>query len=154
VDEIIKPNITLFAPDDTAFENVLMNSSSVLTTLLNYQTASRFYAFQDLMSLRAGDRIPTVTPGISILVVTVNGLNYRLDDAFVVAPDLYTNGTVVVAVHGVSAIFSTRQYSDTGTGTSASSYRRRRCSSSSRTCFDFPDDSPRHSSFFFINSRH
>ncbi len=110
VDEIIKPNITLFAPDDTAFENVLMNSSSVLTTLLNYQTASRFYAFQDLMSLRAGDRIPTVTPGISILVVTVNGLNYRLDDAFVVAPDLYTNGTVVVAVHGVSAIFSTRQY--------------------------------------------
>jgi hypothetical protein len=110
VDEIIKPDITLFAPDDTAFENVLMNSSSVLTTLLNYQTASRFYAFQDLMSLRAGDRIPTVTPGISILVVTVNGLNYRLDDAFIVAPDLYTNGTVVVAVHGVSAIFSTRQY--------------------------------------------
>lgn len=110
VDEIIKPDITLFAPDDTAFENVLMNSSSVLTTLLNYQTASRFYAFQDLMSLRAGDRIPTVTPGISILVVSVNGLNYRLDDAFVVAPDLYTNGTVVVAVHGVSAIFSTRQY--------------------------------------------
>lgn len=110
VDEIIKPDITLFAPDDTAFENVLMNSSSVLTTLLNYQTASRFYSFQDLMSLRAGDRIPTVTPGISILVVSVNGLNYRLDDAFVVAPDLYTNGTVVVAVHGVSAIFSTRQY--------------------------------------------
>jgi hypothetical protein len=110
VEEFIKPDITLFAPDDTAFENVLMNSSSVLTTLLNYQTASRFYAFQDLMSLRAGDRIPTVTPGISILVVSVNGLNYRLDDAFVVAPDLYTNGTLVVAVHGVSAIFSTRQY--------------------------------------------
>lgn len=104
----IKPDITLFAPSDNAFTDVALNSTSVLTTLLNYQTASGTYDFQNLLGLSVGYRIPTVTPEISIVVKDPASVNYQLDNAFITNPDIYNNGSVVV--HGVDAIFFTRLY--------------------------------------------
>jgi uncharacterized surface protein with fasciclin (FAS1) repeats len=104
----IKPSITLFAPEDSAFQGVPLNSSAAVTTLLNYHTAGGILTFQQLLSLAQGHRIQTVTTGISIVVVNNQTANYQLDNAHIIRPNLYNDGSVVV--HGVDAIFDTRFY--------------------------------------------
>ncbi|CAK9232625.1 unnamed protein product [Sphagnum troendelagicum] len=104
----IKPSITLFAPEDSAFQGVPLNSSAAVTTLLNYHTAAGILTFQQLLTLAQGHRIQTVTTGISIVVVNNQTANYQLDNAHIVRANLYNDGSVVV--HGVDAIFDTRFY--------------------------------------------
>jgi uncharacterized surface protein with fasciclin (FAS1) repeats len=104
----IKPSITLFAPQDSAFQGVPLNSSAAVTTLLNYHTAAGTLPFQQLLALPEGHRIQTVTTGISIVVVNNQTANYQLDNALIVRPNLYNDGSVVV--HGVDALFDTRFY--------------------------------------------
>ncbi|CAM6059422.1 unnamed protein product [Sphagnum tenellum] len=104
----IKPSITLFAPEDNAFQGVPLNSSAAVTTLLNYHTAAGILTFQQLLTLAQGHRIQTVTTGISIVVVNNQTANYQLDNAHIIRPNLYNDGSVVV--HGMDAIFDTRFY--------------------------------------------
>ncbi len=104
----IKPSITLFAPEDSAFQGVPLNSSAAVSTLLNYHTAAGILTFQQLLTLAEGHRIQTVTTGISIVVVNNQASNYQVDNAHVTRPNLYNDGSVVV--HGVDAIFDTRFY--------------------------------------------
>ncbi|CAM6032942.1 unnamed protein product [Sphagnum compactum] len=104
----IKPSITLFAPEDSAFQGVPLNSSAEVATLLNYQTATGVLTIPQLLAFAQGHRIQTVTTGISIVVVNNQSANYQLDNAHIARPNLYNDGSVVV--HGVDAIFDTRFY--------------------------------------------
>ncbi|CAK9236782.1 unnamed protein product [Sphagnum troendelagicum] len=108
IDQVIQPGTTFFAPDDVVSAGLPYNSSGDMMQLLSYHTANQSYTFQDLLGLKVGDRIATVSPGISILVESVGQNDYQLDNAILVNPDLYTNNSV--AVHGINAIFFTQFY--------------------------------------------
>jgi hypothetical protein len=108
IDQVIQPGTTFFAPDDVVSAGLPYNSSGDMMQLLSYHTANQSYTFQDLLGLKVGDRIATVSPGISILVESVGQNDYQLDNAIIVNPDLYTNNSV--AVHGINAIFFTQFY--------------------------------------------
>lgn len=108
IDQVIQPGTTFFAPDDVVSAGLPYNSSGDMMQLLSYHTANQSYTFQDLLGLKVGDRIPTISPGISILVESVGQNDYQLDNAIIVNPDLYTNNSV--AVHGINAIFFTQFY--------------------------------------------
>ncbi len=108
IDQVIQPGTTFFAPDDAVSAGLPYNSSADMTQLLNYHTANQSYTFQDLLGLKVGDRIATVVTGISIVVQSVGQNDFKLDNAIIVNPDLYTNNSV--AVHGISAIFLTQFY--------------------------------------------
>ncbi len=108
IDQVIQPGTTFFAPDDVVSAGLPYNSSGDMMQLLSYHTANQSYTFQDLLGLKVGDRIATISPGISILVESVGQNDYQLDNAIIVNPDLYTNNSV--AVHGINAIFFTQFY--------------------------------------------
>ncbi|CAK9882613.1 unnamed protein product [Sphagnum jensenii] len=108
IDQVIQPGTTFFAPDDVVSAGLPYNSSGDMMQLLSYHTANQSYTFQDLLGLKVGDRIATVSPGISILVESIGQNDYQLDNAIIVSPDLYTNNSV--AVHGINAIFFTQFY--------------------------------------------
>lgn len=107
-DDIIKPGITLFAPEDAAFNGMPMNSSSLLTTTLNYHIASKVYTYQELQNLTLNTTIPTAAPGVNIVVTSVVKGGFKLDNAGIANPDLYSDGQV--AVQGINAVFDTAKY--------------------------------------------
>lgn len=105
---IIKPGITLFAPDDAAFNGVNMNSSLIVTTTLDYHVATSVYSYQQLSSLPLNSTIHTAAPNVVILVTSTGSNGFRLDDVAISDPDLYSDGQV--SVQGVSSVFDTAKY--------------------------------------------
>lgn len=105
---VIKEGITLFAPDDGAFDGLNMNSSQLLMTTLNYHVSTSVYNYQALSNLPLNSTIQTAVPNV-VIVITSTGTNgLRLDDVAISDPDLYSDGQV--AVHGVSSVLNTAKY--------------------------------------------
>lgn len=105
---IIKSGTTLFAPDDSAFNGLNMNSSLLLTTTLDYHVATTVYTYQQLASLPLNSTIQTAAPNVVILVTSTGTNDFRLDDVAISDPDLYSDGQM--AVQGVSSVFNTAKY--------------------------------------------
>ncbi|KAG0504347.1 hypothetical protein KC19_4G016800 [Ceratodon purpureus] len=105
---IIKPGITLFAPDDGAFDGLNMNSSLLLTTTLDYHVSTTVYTYQQLSTLPLNSTIQTAAPNVEIIVTSTGTNGFRLDDVAISDPDLYSDGQV--AVQGVSSVFNTAKY--------------------------------------------
>lgn len=105
---IIQAGTTLFAPDDGAFDGLNMNSTSLLTTTLDYHVATAVYNYRALSNLPLNSTIPTAAPNV-VIVVTSTGTNgLRLDDVTISDPDIYNDNQI--AVQGISSVFNTAKY--------------------------------------------
>ncbi|XP_024368879.1 uncharacterized protein [Physcomitrium patens] len=105
---IIKTGMTLLAPNDNAFSNVLMNSTTYLTTLLTYHGAAKVYSYEGLLNLPVGTKIPSTAANVVIVVTSNSKGAYKLDDSQIVDPDIFVDNTV--AVHGIDNVLNTAKY--------------------------------------------
>lgn len=105
---LIKPGTTLFAPDDGAFSGLNMNSSTLLTTTLDYHVATEVYNYQQLSNMAVNTTIQTSVPNVVILVTSTGKNGLRLDNVAITDPDIYSDGQI--SVQGVAAILDTAKY--------------------------------------------
>lgn len=105
---IIKEGITLFAPDDAAFNGLNMNSSNLLTTTLNYHVATSVYNYNQLSNLPLNSTIQTASPNVMIFITSTGKNGLRLDDSAISDADIYTDGQV--SVQGISTVMDTAKY--------------------------------------------
>jgi hypothetical protein len=105
---VIKEGITFFAPDDSAFNGLNMNSSKLLMTTLAYHVSTSVYNYQQLSSLPLNRTIQTAAPNVVIFITSTGTDGLRLDDVSISDPDIYNDGQV--AVHGISSVFNTAKY--------------------------------------------
>ena len=87
---IIKPGITLFAPDDAAFNGLNMNSSLLLTTTLDYHVSTTVYTYQDLSNLPVNSTLQTAAPNVFIFITSTGANALRLDDVAICPNKLET----------------------------------------------------------------
>lgn len=105
---IIKTGMTLFAPNDNAFSNVQMNSTTYLQTLLRYHASTQIYSYQGLLNLPVGTKMQTAAPNVVIVITSDTKGSYKLDDSTLVDPDIYTDQTI--SVQGIDSVLNTAKY--------------------------------------------
>jgi uncharacterized surface protein with fasciclin (FAS1) repeats len=105
---VIKEGITFFAPDDSAFDGLNMNSSKLLMTTLDYHVSTSVYNYQALSNLPLNSTIQTAAPNVEIFITSTGTNGLRLDDVSISDPDIYSDGQV--AVHGISSVLDTAKY--------------------------------------------
>lgn len=102
----LTPMTTWFLPNDQAFSGI--NYPKNVTTFLDYHVVPELLPFSRLLTLSTGTRIPTFL-GTDTSVVTNNSqLNFSIDNARVVIPDLYSDSTI--AVHGIDAVLDAASF--------------------------------------------
>jgi hypothetical protein len=105
---LIKEGTTLFAPDDGAFSGLNMNSSTLLTTTLDYHVSTEVYSYQQLSNMALNATIQTSVPNVVILVTSTGKNGLRIDNVQISDPDIYSDGQI--SVQGISAIMDTAKY--------------------------------------------
>ncbi|KAJ7545766.1 hypothetical protein O6H91_08G009300 [Diphasiastrum complanatum] len=103
----IPSQTTLLIPTDAAISAYLRGSdirSQVgLPRLLQYHVVTKLLPFQALSRIPAGQRLPTLLSGYSVVVTDNRTGSYKVDNALVAKPNLCIN-TTTLACHGIDSI--------------------------------------------------
>ncbi len=105
---IIRPGITLFAPNDRSLAGAQFSGNSGLA-LLSFHIVTRRLEFAELSAVREGTKLSTMLDGISVVVSHKNSTTAsQIDNALIIEPDMYVDDDV--AVHGVDSVFDAFAY--------------------------------------------
>ncbi len=105
---IIRPGITLFAPNDRSLAGAQFSGNSGLA-LLSFHIVTRRLEFAELSAVREGTKLSTMLDGISVVVSHKNSTTVsQIDNALIIEPDMYVDDDV--AVHGVDSVFDAFAY--------------------------------------------
>ncbi|XP_074271754.1 fasciclin-like arabinogalactan protein 21 [Silene latifolia] len=96
---------TIFVPDDAAF--LAASSSTAGLTFIDpllfpYHIIPHRFSFSELVVFPTGARLPTLLASNTLLITNNSAVNFTVNNAKIVQPDLYLNGAV--SVHGVGGV--------------------------------------------------
>ncbi|KAK9747732.1 hypothetical protein RND81_02G012200 [Saponaria officinalis] len=89
---------TLFITDDDRRPPITAAANPLLHVI------PRRFSFSELQLFPTGARLPTLVPGTTLLITNNSAVNFTINSAKLIKPDMYQNA--IVSVHGLDSLLS------------------------------------------------